>query len=134
MRRDFLLPADDENHLKANGFEWDAIIDRNARWLFIRNYLIPAGYNVTAADAALRIQPLYPDVQIDMVYFFPALALKSGRPIGALSILALEGKRYQQWSRHRTGANPWRPGIDNLGTHLLQVDSWLARELLKAAA
>jgi hypothetical protein len=132
VRRDFSLPEDDENHLKAQGFEWDTILEGNVRWLIIRHYPIPVGYNVATADAALRIQPLYPDVQIDMVYFFPQL--QSSRPIGALTMHPLEGKQYQQWSRHRTAANPWRPGIDNLGTHLLQVDSWLARELLKAAA
>lgn len=134
MRRDFSLTEDDEECLKANGFEWEAIIENSTRWLIIRKYPILAGYNVAAADAALRILPSYPDVQIDMVYFSPALALQSGRSIGALSTLAIEGRQYQQWSRHRTAANPWRPGLDNVCTHLIQVDSWLARELLKAAA
>jgi len=134
MRRDFSLTEDDEECMKAHGFGWDAIIENSTRWLIIRQYPILAGYNVAAADAALRIQPSYPDVQIDMVYFSPPLALQSGRPIGALSNMVIEGRQYQQWSRHRTTVNPWRPGLDNVCTHLIQVDSWLARELLKAAA
>jgi hypothetical protein len=43
----------------------------------------------------------------------------------------LDGKQFQQWSRHRTGANPWRPGLDNVCTHLLLVNSWLEKELRK---
>jgi len=80
------------------------------------------------ATAALKIPPSYPDDQIDMVYFSPALALTSGRGIAQLTALTFDGKQYQQWSRHRTAANPWRPGLDNVCTHLLQVDSWLERE------
>jgi len=79
----------------------------------------------------LRIPPSYPDDQIDMVYFYPALALTSGKAIGQLSPLAFDGKQYQQWSRHRTAQNPWRPNLDNVCTHLLQVNNWLERELRK---
>jgi E2/UBC family protein E len=86
---------------------------------------------LSVAAAALRIKPSYPDDDIDMVYFHPALALTSGKSIGQLSLLALDGKQYQQWSRHRTPANPWRPGLDNVCTHLLQVNNWLERELKK---
>ena len=66
-----------------------------------------------------------------MVYFYPALALTSGTAIKQLTPSQIDGKQYQQWSRHRTSANPWRPGLDNICTHLLQVDSWLERELKK---
>jgi hypothetical protein len=66
-----------------------------------------------------------------MVYFLPTLALVSGKLIGQLSMQPFDGKQYQQWSRHRTAANPWRAGLDNVCTHLLQVDSWLERELRK---
>ena len=134
MRREFSLAEDDEDCLKCTGLEWETIVESDTKWLILRKYRIPAGYNFSEADAALRIPPSYPDAEIDMVYFFPALALASGRPVGALTLHPLEKKQYQQWSRHRTGANPWRPGLDNVCTHLLQVDSWLTRELLKAAA
>jgi hypothetical protein len=134
MRREFSLAEDDENCLATTGWVWETIIERNTKWLVIRQYPIPVGYNFAVADVALRIPPSYPDAQIDMVYFYPALALKSGGSIKALTLHALENKQYQQWSRHRTTANPWRPGLDNICTHLLQVNSWLNRELPKAAA
>lgn len=129
MRRQFQLGEEDVECLAAMGLPWEAIIDNSAKWIIVRGFAIPAGYNVAVADAALRIPPSYPDDQIDMVYFSPGLALSNGKPIPALSPLQIEGKQYQQWSRHRTGGNPWRAGLDNICTHLLQVTSWLEREL-----
>jgi len=134
MRREFELTEEDEECLEANGYEWEAIIEGDVKWLIILNYLIVSGYNVTIAKAALRMPPKYPDEQIDMVYFDPPLALQSGRGINNLSLLTIDKAQYQQWSRHRTSANPWRPGLDNVCTHLLQVRTWLQREVQKAAA
>ena len=48
---------------------------------------------------------------------------------GALSPMTIMGQEFQRWSRHRTGQNPWRPGIDNLHTHLSLVEEWLLREV-----
>jgi hypothetical protein len=129
LRRDFKLPEEDVDCLNALRFRWETVADGSAMWLAIRAYSIPEGYNHGTADLALRIPPSYPDDQIDMVYFCPALALTSGKPIHQLSGTTIDGKSYQQWSRHRTGENPWRAGLDNIGTHLLQVDDWLRREL-----
>jgi len=93
---------------------------------------VPPGYNVPTVTANVRIEPGYPEAQIDMVYFLPDLALANGRAIGALSPDAFDSKTWQRWSRHRTPANPWRPGIDNLSTHFAQVQEWLVRETQKA--
>lgn len=116
MRRAFQL-SEDEECLAACGLRWEAVIENNVKWLVFPNYPIPEGYNHRSASAALRIPPSYPDDQIDMVYFSPALALTNGRAIGQLSPLTFDGKPYQQWSRHRTNENPWRPGLDNVCIH-----------------
>jgi hypothetical protein len=131
MRKTFQLGEEDEECLAALGRSWEAIVENNAKWLIFPDHPIPEGYNHRTATAAIRIPPSYPDDQIDMVYFHPALALASGKAIAQLSMCALDSKQYQQWSRHRTQANPWRPGLDNVCTHLLQVNSWLERELGK---
>ena len=128
MRRQFQMMEEDEECLAARGFTWESVIENNTKWLIVHGYPIPEGYNHRAPYAALRIPPSYPDDQIDMAYFFPALALVNGKTIKQLSLHALDGKQYQQWSRHRP-AGTWRPGLDNVCTHLLQVDSWLQREL-----
>ena len=129
MRRLFQLPEEDEACLAACNRGWEAITDGGVKWLIFPDFLIPEGYNHQSVTAALRIPPSYPDDQIDMVYFFPRLALKSGRAIAALSDFPLDGKIYQQWLRHRTTNNPWRSGLDSVCTHLLQVKNWLEREL-----
>jgi hypothetical protein len=129
MRRMFQLAREEEDALDARGLSWETVTEGNTKWLIIHDYPLPSGYNHKVATAALRIPPIYPDDQIDMVYFHPALALSSGKGIGALSPTPIDGKMYQQWSRHRTSANPWRPDLDNIGTHLLQVDGWLSREV-----
>lgn len=131
MRRQFDLPEAEVDHLEARGLPWETVKEGEARWLLMHGYPVPEGYTARAALLALRLPPSYPDDQIDMVYFHPALALASGRGVGALSQLQIDGKQFQQWSRHRTGANPWRPGLDDIASHLLQVDNWLARELGK---
>ena len=128
MRRQFQLSEEDEACLAARSGGWEAIVENNTKWVIIPDYSIPEGYNQRSASAALRISPSYPDDQIDMVYFYPALALTNGRAIRQLTPHQLDGKQYQQWSRHRK-AGEWRPGIDNICTHLLQVDGWLEKEL-----
>src|SRR6266550_7217744 len=117
-RRAFQLPEDDLECLAARSLDWEAIVEGGVKWLLIRDYVIPVGYHQTKADVALRISPSYPDDQLDMVYFSPGLSLTSGRAIRQLSTLGIDGKTYQQWSRHRTAANPWRPGLDNVCSHL----------------
>ncbi len=128
MRRDFRLREEDEEDLNARGLPWETILEGGSRWLLIHEYKIPAGYNHPTVSLALLIPPGYPDTQIDMVYFFPHLA--NGRSIKALSAHNIEGKTWQRWSRHRTGKNPWRPGVDGVATHLGCVDDWLAREIV----
>lgn len=128
MRRQFQLSEEDEACLAARNANWESITENNTKWVIVPDYAIPVGYNHRLASAALRIPPSYPDDQIDMVYFCPALALTSGRAIRQLTLHAIDGKQYQQWSRHRKACE-WRPGIDNICTHLLQVDVWLKNEL-----
>ena len=75
LRRDFKLPEEDVECLDALGFKWETVVEGGTKWLIIHGYPIPGGYNHGTADLALRMPPSYPDDQIDMVYFRPALAL-----------------------------------------------------------
>jgi hypothetical protein len=128
MRRAFDVTAEDEECLGASGHAWETVADNQAKWLIITNYPVPPGYNHQQVTIALRIPPSYPDDQIDMAYFWPPLVLTNGRPIPNLTPAPVDGKEFQQWSRHRTAANPWRPGLDNVCTHLLLVNTWLLKE------
>lgn len=135
MRRQFALPEADETFLESLGLPWEAIIENGVRWLLLHDYPVPAGYNHARVMVAIRIETGYPEAQLDMVYFYPALARLDAVAIGALSPQPLDGKMFQRWSRHRSGANPWRPGEDDLSSHLALVDDWLEREFrLKRSA
>jgi hypothetical protein len=133
MRREFVLPEKDVRHLDSLGLPWETIgsPQQGGGYVLIQNFPVPPGYNVTAATVALRIEPLYPDVQIDMAYFEPGLSRLDGRGIAALASQAIDARSFQRWSRHRTTQNPWRPGLDSLATHLGQVNHWLENELTK---
>jgi len=132
---EFRLPAEDESYLEGLGIDWEMRVDKgpsqnqSTNWLILHNWKLPNGYNVAEANLALRIPGNYSDAQIDMVYFNPSLSRADGKAIGALSAIKILTEDYQQWSRHRTGQNPWLPGIDNIASHLAAVDHWLRREL-----
>ncbi len=131
MRRQFSLSEQDTDHLTALGLRWETLLEGGASWLIIYDYPMPKGYTVEKSDVALMIQPGYPVVQIDMAYFLPHLQLICQKGIGAITFQPIDGKIFQRWSRHRTPANPWRPGVDDLSTHLAAMIAWIEREVPK---
>jgi hypothetical protein len=129
VRRQFDLPSFDTGYLGSIGLDWETLIVGSGRWLLIYNWPVPAGYTVESTTVALQIPPSYPEAPIDMAYFCPALARKDNQPIGRTeSSELLDGKSFQRWSRHRTNEAPWRPGDDDVATHLVLVGDWLERE------
>ncbi|MBL7738477.1 MAG: multiubiquitin domain-containing protein [Chitinophagaceae bacterium] len=131
LRRDFALLEEDEEFLIGLGLDWEAAQLADGRWVFIHGHPVPEGYNVRHVLVGAKITPGYPTAQLDMLYFYPALQRIDGQPINNLSPVAADGKIFQQWSRHRTGVNPWRPGIDNLSTHIPLAEAWLSSEFIK---
>jgi hypothetical protein len=127
-RQTFSLPAEDVEFLENKGLPWETLSENRLQWLIIHDYPIPEGYNVQAAQIALQIAPNYPVAQIDMAYFYPHLAKRNGRGIYALSQQNIDCKIFQRWSRHRKPGE-WRPGLDNISTHLILVENWLEKEL-----
>ena len=133
LRRDFALPPDDVAFLEEMGWPWEAIQDGGTMWLLIHEYPVLDGYQINMTSVALQLAVTYPEAQIDMAYFFPALFRVDGAAIRQLTDQRLDGKVWQRWSRHRTAQNPWRPGVDGIETHMLLVGEWIARELRVAA-
>lgn len=132
MRKDFILTEEDLEFIESTGYEWESIISPQGNWVVIHNYPIPMGYTVSHASVALKIESGYPVSQIDMAYFYPQLLRSDNQQIGALVPMSIiDNIEWQRWSRHRTNTNPWRPGIDNLSTHMGLVNNWLEREFNK---
>lgn len=134
MRVQFDLPEGDFAYLVARGFLWEAIIEAGARWLLVHNFPVAEGFSQhPTAAAAFQITNGYPDAPLDMVYFHPCLTRRDGKGIPATEARqALDGKAWQRWSRHRTAANAWRPGVDDLATHIQLIEDCLERELRRA--
>ncbi len=128
-RRDFVLPEGDRETLDALGLRWETVQESGVPRVVIRGYPVRAGYAPERTDLMMRLLPGYPTSQIDMWYFHPPLARTDGAQIRALVGDNFEGKHWQGWSRHRTGLNPWRPDIDDIGTHLAVVEHNLAKEV-----
>jgi hypothetical protein len=131
LRRQFELLPEDQQFLDELGLPWETVID-GSRWVLIHDFPTHDGYNHGRTTAAIRMETGYPQAQLDMEYFLPALARKDGKPIGAANATqSIDGKAYQRWSRHRTAQNPWRADEDNLGTHIHLIEDWLLREFKK---
>ncbi len=125
----FKLAESDIESLDAMKVEWSVAREpAGTLLLVIKRWRLPGGYNVSDATLALVIPQGYPDTQIDMAYFSPALVRSDGKHINNLSTVTWSIGTFQQWSRHRTANNPWRPGTDDVATHLSLVDDWLRRE------
>jgi hypothetical protein len=129
LRQEFILPNADIEFLNSNFGQWETIRFSNSQWLIIYDFEVPEGYNQKKVDIALRIDSSYPVSQIDMAYFYPHLERADKKSINGLTPLSLENKQWQQWSRHRTGENPWLPNEDNVSTHLDLVYHFLTAEL-----
>jgi hypothetical protein len=130
-RRQFLLPSNDEEYLNSTGLEWETLVEAKVKWLLIHGRPVPKGFTFSTALTALQIAPGYPDSPLDMAYYLPALARTDGRQINQLSPQHIDGNVFQRWSRHRTQASVWRPGEDDVSTHLAFMDAALESEFSK---
>ena len=130
-RREFALPEDDLYWLANAPHQFELVAEHGVLRVVLYGFPVPPGYNHRAVDVNVRIESGYPDTEVDMVYVHPELHRLDGVPIVATCPEAFDGKQWQRWSRHRTPANPWRPGVDNLATHFALVNHWFARELQK---
>jgi hypothetical protein len=131
QRKQFDLLEEDVEFLQSLGLPWETLSESTGMWILIYDYPVCTGYAVQKVRVAVKIEPGYPRTQLDMAYFLPALSRKDGQPIGATSQQQIDGKSFQRWSRHRTGQNPWREGIDNLATHMSLVSYWFKQEFEK---
>lgn len=107
------------------------VVDANPRSLCHARCIPHSNAVGGTATVAIRIGGAYPPAALDMAYFHPALKRTDAIVVRATEgTVAIEGVQFQQWSRHRTPANPWRAGVDNVGTHLSLVEHWLEREIV----
>jgi hypothetical protein len=133
-RRQFRLREADEFFLDRLGLTWETIVEVQLRWLILHDFPLPAGYGRATADIAILIAPAYPPGKLDSAYLYPHLVRADGRVIPNTQGAQIIDKRsWQMWSRHRTGANPWIDGEDDLSSHVHYMQSWFTAEFERAA-
>jgi hypothetical protein len=129
-RREFALLGKDEAYLYERSLHWETFVDGGRRWLLLRNYVLPEGYNHSVVDIAIDVPSTYPRAEIDMFHCLPHLILKSGGGIGETSgRTAIAGQTFQQWSRHLNGQTRWNPATDSVMTHLAVIETALLKEV-----
>lgn len=128
--RAFALRDEDEDYLSKSDLKLETVIEGGRRWAILRDFPLPSGYTFSAADIAIEVPPTYPTAQLDMFYCHPHLARVSGGAIPQTqSSQSIEGKSYQRWSRHRTGATTWKPESDSIITHIAIIADAIAKEV-----
>jgi Prokaryotic E2 family E/Multiubiquitin len=130
LRREINLLQEDVQFLDRLKLKWETIRAQQTGWILIHDFRIPDGYHISRSTLALMIPPSYPTVEFDMAYFYPPVHRQDGKVIGQITQQALDGVSYQRWSRHRNPGT-WRPGIDNLESHVLSVTKWMEAEFSK---
>lgn len=129
-RRAFQLLEKDETYLRQRGLFWETFQDAGRRWLMLRNFVLPEGYNHAVADIAIDVPDSYPRAEIDMFHCLPHLTLKVGGIIGETSErTSIQGQMYQQWSRHLNGQTRWDPNTDSVMTHIAVIEAALLKEV-----
>lgn len=127
LRREFQLLSRDEQHLDAVGHHWETRLTVDgARWLVIRDYVLPKGYSEQAVQLAINISLGYPLAMLDMFYIYPTVRLASGAMIPQTEGTAqIDNLTFQRWSRHRS----WDPASDNIVTQLAMTEGCLLKEV-----
>ena len=129
-RREFSLLEKDEIYLNERCFKWETFTASGRRWLVLRNFVLPKGYNHAVVDIAIDVPPTYPRAAIDMFHCFPHLTLTTGRTIAATSgRTVIASQQYQQWSRHLNGQTRWNPTSDSVMTHIAVIETALMKEV-----
>lgn len=124
MDADF-LSSEDIEFLNGNCLNWVACTEPAKNGIEIQGYCLPTGYMPETASLMVIIPPNYPAGLIDMFYFSPDVYRADRRGINALSNEVHFEKAWQRWSRHYQ----WRPGVDNVATHITFVKNILKSEL-----
>lgn len=128
--RGFQILAKDEIYLQQRGLTWETFEVGGRRWLVLRNFVLPEGYNHAVVDIAIDVPLTYPRAEIDMFHCLPHLTLKAGGTIGETTgRTIIQGQTYQQWSRHLNGLTRWDPATDSVMTHIAVIEAALLKEV-----
>lgn len=124
------LSLKDTNYLDTTFQEcWELKRVDNLNILYIKDFEIPKGYNVTQSDMVIIIPDRYDSVQLDMAFFKTHLSRADKKPLIKATPRPFGNEIFQQWSRHRAPDSPWIIGVDCIETHIELIRFFLRKEL-----
>ena len=130
LRRDFSLPDEDIQFLDGLTLPWEAIQEGGSRAVVLRGFLLPTTFRPEQVDLKIKIPADYTSgAALDMFFTSQHVTRTDGVEIKALTQSNhFAGQIWWQWSRHYPRNTPWRPGTNNLGTHISYVQHILDQE------
>lgn len=120
------LPESDRDYLNQKGYTFKEITEKAKNGLIISDWPLPENkYIQEKSDLLIFLPTGYPDVPIDMFYFYPAILLSGNVYAHATEVFeTFNAISWQRWSRH-SSAEHWRSGIDGIHTYLKRVENAL---------
>lgn len=119
------IMPDDERFLEEHyPGRWEMLGD--GAGILVRDYPLPAGYNIAATDLMVRIPDGYPAACLDMFYLRSSIERKDKKDIHALADEHHFERQWKRWSRHYQ----WQPGVHCLATHFAYIENALRHELI----
>ncbi len=130
LRRDFDLPEEDIQFLDGLNLEWEAVQEGRSRAVILHGFLMPKPFQPTEVSLKIKMPHEYSTgAALDMFFTDALITRTDGNAIKALTESAVfNGKKWWQWSRHYPDNTKWRPGTDNLGTHISFIQHVLDEE------
>lgn len=128
LRREFELLPKDHAYLDGLNIRWETLQQGRERWLLLRDYELPAGYEQATCTIGISIPERYPAAKLDMFFCSPHLARADKKPIDRADARhVIDSVSFQRWSRHPTA--PWNADTDSIRTHMALVDESISREV-----
>ena len=130
LRRDFPLPDEDVQSLNGWELYWEAVEEGRQRAVLIYGFPLKEPFQPNKVDLKIKLPMDYSSgAALDMFFTSVQVTRADGREVPMLTQAGMfDDKAWWQWSRHYPSGTKWRPGVDNLGTHISFVQNILNEE------
>lgn len=130
LRRHFQLPDEDVQFLDGLKLDWEAVQEGSQRAVLFHSFPLREPFQPKNVGLKIKLPMDYSSgAALDMFFTSVQITRADGKVIPRLTQAGtFDGKTWWQWSRHYPGGTKWRPGVDNLGTHISFVQNILCKE------
>lgn len=130
IRGDFLLPDQDVQFLDGLNLGWETVEEDGRRAVLFHSFPLWEPFQPSIVGLKIKLPRDYSSgAALDMFFTNFEVTRADGKAIlGLTQAGSFDGETWWQWSRHYSSGTKWRPGVDNLGTHISFVQNILYEE------